>query len=118
MTDRFIFKLLTQDQWRSFQAEQIFRGAPVDLADGYIHFSTRSQLAETAAKYFSGLSGVVVAEIDAGTLPKALSWEPARAGALFPHLYADLPMSAVARTDVLTRDAEGAFVFPDWARPR
>tara|TARA_R110002124_G_scaffold61155_10_gene167539 strand:+ start:1083 stop:1439 length:357 start_codon:yes stop_codon:yes gene_type:complete len=118
MTDQFIFKLLTQDQWASFQAEKSFRGAPVDLADGYIHFSTRSQVAETAAKYFSDLSAVVVAEIDVAALPKALTWEPARAGALFPHLYADLPLASVGRTSVLSRDSQGAFVFPGWARPR
>lgn len=116
MNDRFIFKLLTQDQWQSFQAEKVFKGAPVDLADGYIHFSTRLQAAETAHKYFSDVPDVVVAEIVVDALPMPLKWEPARKGALFPHLYADLPLASVARHSVLTRNADGRFEFPDWAQ--
>lgn len=116
MNDRFIFKLLTQDQWRSFQAEKTFKGAPVDLADGYIHFSTRKQVAETAQKYFADELDVVVAEIAVATLPEALKWEPARKGALFPHLYTDLPMASVGRHSVLTRNENGRFQFPDWAQ--
>lgn len=117
MNDRFIFKLLTQDQWQSFQADKTFTGAPVDLADGYIHFSARQQLAETAQKYFADVPDVIVAEIAVDALPVPLKWEPARKGALFPHLYADLPLTCVARHAVLTRSADGQFLFPDWAQP-
>lgn len=117
MTDRFIFKLLTQDQWHSFQAEKIFRGAPVDLADGYIHFSTRQQLAETAGKYFADVPHVIVAEVAVEDLPLPLKWEPARKGALFPHLYADLPLKCVERFSALTRHPDGSFSFPHWAQP-
>lgn len=116
MSDRFIFKLLTQDQWRSFQAEKTFKGAPVDLADGYIHFSTREQVAETAQKYFADVPDVFVAEIAIETLPEPLKWEPARKGALFPHLYTDLPLASVGRHAVLNRDADGRFQFPSWAQ--
>lgn len=116
MNDRFIFKLLTQDQWRSFQAEKTFKGAPVDLADGYIHFSTRKQVAETAQKYFADERDVFVTEIVIDALPEPLKWEPARKGDLFPHLYADLPLASVGRHSVLKRDADGRFQFPSWAQ--
>lgn len=116
MNDRFIFKLLTQDQWQSFQAENTFKGAPVDLADGYIHFSTRKQVAETAQKYFADEPVVILAEITVDTLSEPLKWEPARKGALFPHLYADLPLASVGRHSVLNRDADGRFQFPSWAQ--
>lgn len=116
MNDNFIFKLLTLDQWQAFQAEKTFRGAPVDLADGYIHFSDRLQLAETAQKYFADVPDVIVAEVAVDSLPVPLKWEPARKGALFPHLYADLPLNCVDRHAALTRSADGRFNFPDWAK--
>lgn len=117
MNDRFIFKLLTQDQWQSFQGEKTFKGAPIDLADGYIHFSTRMQVAETAQKYFSDEPVVVLAEIAVEALPEPVKWEPARQGALFPHLYADLPLESVERHSILKRDADGTFQIPAWGRP-
>lgn len=116
MNDQSIFKLLTQDQWQSFQAEKTFKGAPVDLADGYIHFSTLLQVAETAQKYFSDVPDVVLAEINVAALPDPLKWEPARKGALFPHLYADLPLDCVGRYSDLKRTADGSFQFPAWAQ--
>lgn len=116
MNDNFIFKLLTLDQWQAFQAEKTFKGAPVDLADGYIHFSDRLQLAETAQKYFADVPDVIVAEVAVDSLPVPLKWEPARKGALFPHLYADLPLNCVERHAALTRSADGRFNFPDWAK--
>lgn len=115
MSDRFIFKLLTQEQWRVFQAESEFTGAPIDVSDGFIHFSTAAQVAETGAKYFTDLPRVVVAEVDTEKLPEPVVWEPSRGGALFPHLYTMLPMSAVTRSAELKTDSAGQLVFPDWA---
>ncbi len=115
MTNRFILKLLTHDQWLAFEAEQKFTGAPVDIEDGYIHFSTGEQVAETAKKYFSDLVNVYVVQIDTEKLPCEVKWEPSRGGALFPHLYAELPFSAVSRVDVLNEDSSGKFKFPEWA---
>jgi uncharacterized protein (DUF952 family) len=89
------FKIFTSDQWAQFQADGVFKGAPVDLADGYIHMSTAEQLEETLNKHFAGQTGLVVAEIDLTPLGPALKWEPSRGGALFPHLYADLTMGSV-----------------------
>ncbi|MGE0774944.1 MAG: DUF952 domain-containing protein [Sphingomonadaceae bacterium] len=89
------FKILTADQWASWQAAGIFTGAPVDLADGFIHLSAADQVAETAARHFAGKSDLILAEIDLSALGEAVKWEPSRGGALFPHVYASVPLSAV-----------------------
>ena len=93
------YKILTADQWAQFQSEGVFTGAPVDLADGYIHMSTAEQLPETLAKHFAGQSGLVIATIDLAQLGDALNWEVSRGGALFPHYYDALPLKAVIKTD-------------------
>ena len=90
MTEPVAYKILTGDQWAAFERDGVFRGAPVDLADGYIHLSTASQLAETAARHFAGQEGLVVAAVDIAALGAAVRWEVSRGGALFPHLYAPL----------------------------
>lgn len=89
------FKILTAEQWTSFQRDGLFHGAPVDIADGYIHMSTSDQLAETLAKHFAGQINLTIAEIDLSLFGDELKWEVSRGGALFPHLYAPLPMAAV-----------------------
>ncbi|MGH6695036.1 DUF952 domain-containing protein [Sphingopyxis sp.] len=95
MTTSTAFKVLTQQQWADFERERVFRGAPVDIADGYIHLSTAEQLETTIAKYFAGQTGLMIAEVDLICLGDAIRWEEARGGALFPHIYAELPMHAV-----------------------
>jgi uncharacterized protein (DUF952 family) len=92
------FKILTAYQWKQFQRDGVFLGAPVDLTDGYIHMSTAEQLEETLAKHFAGQSGLVIAEIDLSAFGDALKWEVSRGGALFPHLYKPLSMAAVVAT--------------------
>ncbi len=89
------YKILTADQWAQFQADGIFHGAPIDIADGYIHMSTADQLSETLSKHFSGQDNLTIATIDLTSFGPELKWEPSRGGALFPHLYAPLPMVAV-----------------------
>ncbi len=93
------FKILTSAQWAAFEASGTFEGAPVDLADGYIHLSTADQLEDTLAKHFTGQNGLVIAEIDISRFGDAVKWEVSRGGALFPHLYAPLPLSAVKTTE-------------------
>lgn len=95
------FKILTAEQWAAMQRDSAFAGAPVDLADGYIHMSTAAQLEETLAKHFAGQRGLVIVEIDLSGFGDALKWEVSRGGALFPHLYAPLPMAAVIATKVI-----------------
>ncbi len=89
------FKVLTAGQWAELQRDGQFAGAPVDISDGYIHMSTKEQLAETLAKHFAGQDGLVIAEIDLTGFGEKLKWEISRGGALFPHLYAPLPLTAV-----------------------
>jgi len=96
MQTSVIYKILTRDEWRAFAAAGRTDGAPVDLADGFIHFSAADQVAETAAKHFAGRDDLVLVAVDPAALGDGLTWEPSRGGALFPHLYAPLDLSAVA----------------------
>ena len=89
------FKVLTADQWAQFQEDGVFHGAPVDLADGYIHLSAADQLHGTLTKHFAGQSRLVIAEVDLGALGETVIWEVSRGDALFPHIYGPLPMAAV-----------------------
>jgi uncharacterized protein (DUF952 family) len=106
-----IFKIAGAAEWRAAQAAGVFVGAAVDRADGFIHFSTATQAAETAAKWFAGRDDLVLAAIDADRLGADLRWEPSRGGALFPHLYASLTFSAVLWTRALPLGADGRHIF-------
>jgi uncharacterized protein (DUF952 family) len=90
-----IYKLLGTAEWRLAAAAGEYRGSAVDLADGYLHFSTAQQVVETATRYFAGHRDLTMLTVDAERVADALRWEPSRGGALFPHLYAPLPVSAV-----------------------
>lgn len=99
--DSVAFKILTADQWVQWQADGLFAGAPVDLADGYVHLSAADQVQGTLDKHFSGQTGLVLAEVDLAMLGDALKWEVSRGGALFPHVYAALPIAAVKQVRAL-----------------
>ncbi|UVO53232.1 DUF952 domain-containing protein [Sphingomonas sp. SUN039] len=92
------YKILTADQWATFERDDVFTGAPVDLADGYIHMSTADQLDETLAKHFAGQTNLTIAEIDLTALGDTVRWEVSRGDQLFPHIYGVLPMTAVRGT--------------------
>jgi len=108
-----IYKLLRAEEWAAFQAKGYFTGAPVDLKDGYIHFSTAEQVRETAAKHFVGVAGLVLAEVDPRALGAGLKWEPSRGGQLFPHLYSPMPLKAVVRIWPLALGPDGKHSFPN-----
>ncbi len=91
------FKILTAGQWAQFEADGVFHGAPVDLADGYIHLSTADQVQGTLDKHFSGQIGLVITEIDLEALRESVRWEVSRGNALFPHVYGVLPINAAVR---------------------
>lgn len=95
MTNGSAFKIFTADQWVQFEADGVFEGAPVDLADGYIHLSTATQLQGTLDKHFAGKTGLMIAEIDLRALGEKVRWEVSRGGALFPHVYGVLRLSEV-----------------------
>jgi len=107
-----IYKICPDWMWREAEAAGTFRGAPVDLADGFIHLSTARQLADTATKHFGGQHDLVLVAVDVGALGDALRWEPSRGGDLFPHLYRDLPLGAVASVETLPLGPEGRHLFP------
>jgi uncharacterized protein (DUF952 family) len=90
-----IYKIVPASLWREAESNGFFNGAPNDLADGFIHFSTAGQVREPAEKYFKGQDGLVLIAVDASRLGEALRFEPSRGGALFPHLYAALRLEAV-----------------------
>src|ERR1700761_8699887 len=93
--DRTAYKVFTADEWDQFRAG-VFEGSPIDKADGFIHLSTASQLAETVDRHFVGQSGLIIAAIDLAALGDAVRWEPSRNGQLFPHVYGHLaPGSAI-----------------------
>jgi uncharacterized protein (DUF952 family) len=107
-----IYKICPRSLWEAAKKAGRFTGAPVDLADGFIHFSTGAQVRETAARHFSGEHDLLLVSVDPATLGDALRWEASRGGALFPHLYADLPMSAVQAVFSLPLAPTGNHVFP------
>ena len=107
------YKIVDAAAWRAAEAAGRFDGAAIDHADGYIHLSTAAQAKETAAKHFAGQGGLVLVAVDCAALGPVLRWEPARAGALFPHLYATLPLAAVRWARPLPLGADGGHVFPE-----
>jgi uncharacterized protein (DUF952 family) len=107
-----IYKILRRPEWDAFRAAGETRGAPIDLADGYIHFSTAAQVAETAEKYFGQESDLVLVAFNSDTLGADLRWEPSRGGALFPHLYRSLTLSDVVWDKSLPLGATG-HIFPE-----
>jgi uncharacterized protein (DUF952 family) len=113
MDETLVFKILTRQQWDAAQAEGIFRGAPIDVQDGYIHFSTAGQARETAAKHFAGQNGLLLAAVIAAALGDRLVYEVSRGGALFPHLYGPLHLSHVLWVKPLSVGANGLHEFPD-----
>jgi uncharacterized protein (DUF952 family) len=110
-----IYKIAPENLWREAERAGLFAGAPVDLADGFIHLSTAAQAVETATKHFAGQRNLVLAAVDEASLGEALRYEPSRGGALFPHLYGSLPLSAVRWVKPLPLGADGRHVFPDLA---
>jgi uncharacterized protein (DUF952 family) len=90
-----IYKIFRAEEWEQARRDGVFRGSPDDLRDGFIHCSTAEQTPGTYERYFATVPGTVLAAIDADALAATLRWEPSRGGALFPHIYGDLPLSCV-----------------------
>ena len=110
-----IYKICPEPLWREAEKAGIFVGAPIDVLDGYLHFSTAQQVRETASKHFAGQNNLLLIAIDADSLGSALRYEPSCGGDLFPHLYALLPLSAVLWVKSLPLGTEGQHIFPDLA---
>lgn len=111
----FIYKIVPAPMWRAALATGTFDGAPIDHADGFIHFSTAAQLRETAAKHFAGQSDLLLVAVDDAVLGDGLRYEISRGGALFPHLYGLLDIGLVAWVKPLPLGDDGAHRFPELA---
>ncbi|TIO06069.1 MAG: DUF952 domain-containing protein [Mesorhizobium sp.] len=109
---QIIYKIVPEALWREAERNGRFTGAPVDVADGFIHFSTAGQARETAAKHFAGQTGLLLAAIDGAKLGDALKYEVSRGGALFPHLYGPLDLEAVVWVHPLPLGTDGLHQFP------
>jgi uncharacterized protein (DUF952 family) len=108
-----IYKICPESLWREAESAGRFAGAPVDLADGYIHFSTGAQARETAARHFKEQHDLLLIAVETARLGPALRQEPSRGGQLFPHLYGPLPLACVRWIQPLPLAADGVHAFPD-----
>ena len=112
-----IYKICPRALWREAETAGRFTGAPIDHQDGFIHFSTAAQAAETAARHFAGQDDLLLIAVDADALGDALRYEPSRGGDLFPHLYGPLALDAVISVDALPLGGDGRHVFPAGVLP-
>ncbi len=107
------FKILSRADWRASLAEGAYDGSPVDHSDGYIHLSAADQLAGTAAKHYAGQSDLVLVEVDLEALGETVIWEPSRGGALFPHIYGPLPVTATRGVRALSVTDGGDMILSE-----
>ena len=110
---RRIYKICPASAWREAERQGVYRGSADDIRDGFIHFSTASQLAETARKHFFGQTGLFLIEVEADALGDALRWEPSRNNELFPHLYGELDLGAVTAVLDIHARADGYHDIPE-----
>ncbi|MCO6389071.1 DUF952 domain-containing protein [Aliihoeflea sp. 40Bstr573] len=110
-----IYKIVPAPMWQEAVRRGSFDGAPVDLADGFIHFSTGAQVRETAAKHFTGQDDLLLVAVDGDALGAALRYEASRGGDLFPHLYGTLDPALSLWALPLPLGADGRHVFPELA---
>lgn len=109
---RTIYKILPAATWSEANEIGLFRGSVIDLSDGFIHFSGADQVVETAAKHFAGQRDLLLLYVDVKSLGDGLKWETSRGGALFPHLYGAMALTAVTRVEPLPLGPNGAHKFP------
>jgi uncharacterized protein (DUF952 family) len=107
-----VYKIVPRELWQEARATGVFRGASIDLTDGFIHLSTGAQAVETARLHFAGAADLVLVAVDATVFGDSLKWEPSRGGDLFPHLFVALPLDAVLWERPLPLGPDGVHVFP------
>jgi uncharacterized protein (DUF952 family) len=107
-----IYKICPVARWRAAESDGTFRGSGIDIEDGFIHFSTGPQVADTASRHFANQKDLVIVAIDGARLGAALKWEPARSGDLFPHLYEPLDLAAVLWVEDLPLGPDGHHRLP------
>lgn len=107
-----IFKLFRNQEWNSAKSAGVFAGSSDDLRDGYLHFSTASQVRTTYDRYFAQEHNPILAAVDSHALGEALKWEVSRGGEKFPHLYRALKLAEVHSVFEIRRDENGCPIFP------
>jgi uncharacterized protein (DUF952 family) len=112
---RRIYKISPASAWREAERQGVYRGSADDLRDGFVHFSTAAQVAETAKRHFSGQTGLFLIEVDADVLGDSLRWEPSRNDEMFPHLYGELDLGAVTAVLSLRARSDGTHEIPELA---
>ena len=112
---RMIYKICPASAWREAERQGLYRGSADDARDGFIHFSTAAQVAETARKHFAGQAGLFLVGVDADALGDALRWEPSRNDEMFPHLYGELDLGAVTGVLELRARSDGSHDIPELA---
>lgn len=112
MRAKTVYKIVDSPSWEAALREGVYRGAPIDHADGFIHLSARHQVMETARRHFAEQEGLLLVAVSVDALGDRLKWEPSRGGDLFPHLYGDLPVAAVTWTKKLPLSPAG-HIFPE-----
>ena len=111
--EQTIYHMCRADEWAEAKRVGSYGGSSQDQADGFIHFSTAAQVRLSAAKHRAGQDGLILLAVSADELGAALKWEESRGGALFPHLYGPLPVSAVVTAEPLLLGTDGTHMFPD-----
>jgi uncharacterized protein (DUF952 family) len=112
MANKLIYHMCRRDEWDAARSAGSYTGSSQDREDGFIHFSTAEQIVDSAARHRTGQSGLVLLSVDPALLGDQLKWEASRGGALFPHLYGALPVTAVIGVDDLPLGADGRHIFP------
>lgn len=107
-----VYKIEGREAWQDAERRGAYRGSAVDARDGFIHLSSAAQLAETVARHFAGRDDLLLVAVNPEPLGEALKWEPSRGGALFPHLYGELPLGAVLSVTALPLGRDGRHRFP------
>ncbi len=113
MLPEYVYKIEGFEEWDAAVEKGTYDGAPIDLADGFIHFSTAGQVRETAAKHFAGRNDLLIITVATEPMARHYKMEPSRGGAFFPHLYAKLPVSNAVEWQELPLGEDGTHVFPD-----
>ncbi|MEX0281568.1 MAG: DUF952 domain-containing protein [Arenibacterium sp.] len=107
-----IYKIFRAGEWQELQDKGVTKGAPIDGSDGFVHFSTASQVKETAARHFAGEDGLYLLALESDSLGDDLKWEVSRGGQDFPHLYRGLALSDILWARPLPL-ADGVHAFPE-----
>lgn len=113
MLPAIVYKIVSFEEWDLALEQGTFKGAEIDLSDGYIHFSTEAQVRETAAKHFANRDDLLLVKVETEPMARHYKMETSRGGALFPHLYAELPVANAVEWQELPLDEDGSHVFPE-----